>query len=318
MIARGVLTQVLYPFAGIPFVLLLTLSGFSAVGLLLIARHKVPELAIDRPVSLILLTAGVIFAVGVFSAQFLPFTVLIEMQLTRVSLFIFIFACLYFSGYLAHEFRTRSLPPGSFALLAGTFVTNPLAIFPLGIWVWLRWLKPRRLQWGVVAGSVTGMLAVCITIAVSMGVWHPGIHIFAPQTDWVEAQAWAHQNTPHNAVFITPPEKGSLFEAEWRVFSERSSVVSLYDLFEIALRPDYLDTWRERFELLAPGAEQQFNGNYFASKALASQAYYALTDQEILQAARRFGAGYLVVEKPHSQDFPLLYENDGFLIYKLP
>mgnify|MGYP001037350090 FL=1 len=318
VIARGVLTQVLYPFAAIPFVLLLTLSGFSAVGLLLIARHKAPALAVDRPVSLMLITAGAIFAVGVFSAQFLPLTVLIEMQLTRVSLFIFIFAYLYFAGYLAREFRTQSLQSSSFALLAGTFVTNPLAIFPLGIWGWLRWLRPRRLHWGVVAGSMAGMLAVCITIAISMGVWQPGIHVFAPQTNWVEAQAWARQNTPHNAVFITPPEKGSLFEAEWRVFSERSSVVSLYDLFEIALRPDYLEPWRERFDRLAPGAEQQFNGNYFESKALTRQAYYALTDQEILQAARRIGADYLVVEKPHSRDFPLLYENDGFSIYKLP
>jgi hypothetical protein len=318
VIARGVLTQVLYPFAAIPFVLMLTVSGFSAVGLLLIARRAAPVTAEQRPISLMLITAGVIFAVGVFSAQFLPLTVLIEMQLNRVSLFIFVFAYLYFAGYLAREFRARSLHSSSFALLAWTFVTNPLAIFPLGMWGVLRWLKPRRLHWGVVAGSVAGMFGLCITIAVSMGVWQPGIHLFAPQTDWVKAQEWARQNTPRNAVFITPPEKGSLYETEWRVVSERSSVVSMYDLFEIALRPDYLDTWRERFDLLAPGAEQQFNGNYFENIALASRAFYSLTDQEILQAAHSFGASYLVVEKPHSRGFPLLYENNGFLIYKLP
>jgi hypothetical protein len=317
-IARGVLTQVLYPFAAIPFVLLLTLSGFSAVGLLLIARRTAPSSAVQRTVNLMLITAGVIFAVGTLSAQFLPLTVLVEMQLNRVSLFILIFAYLHFARYLAREFRAQSLHSSSFTLLAGTFVTNPLAIFPLGIWGWLRWLKPRHLNWGVAAGSMAGIFGLCITIAVSMGVWQPGIHIFPPQTDWVDAQEWARQNTPRNAVFITPPEKGSLYEAEWRVFSERSSVVSMYDLFEIALRPGYLDTWRERFDRLAPGAEQQFDGNYFENTALASREFYSLTDQEILQAAHSFGAGFLVVEKPHSRGFPLLYENDGFLIYKLP
>lgn len=318
IIARGVLTQVLYPFATIPFVLLLTLSGFSAVGLLLIAHRTAPAPAVERPVSLMLITAGLIFAVGVFTAQFLPITVLIEMQITRVSLFIFIFAYLYFANYLAREFRSQSRHSSCFALLAGTFISNPLAIFPLAIWGLLRWLMPRRLNWGVVAGSVAGMFGLCITIAISLGIWHPGIHIFAPQTDWVDAQEWARENTPRNAVFITPPDKGGLYEAEWRVFSERSSVVSIYDLFEIALKPHYLDTWRERFDMLAPGVEQQFNGNYFESNALTSHAFYTLTDQELLQAARSVEAGYLVVEKPHRRDFPLLYENEGYIIYQLP
>ena len=318
IIARGVLTQVLFPFAAIPFVLLLTLSGFSAVGLLFIARRKASALAVERPVSQMLLTAGVIFAVGVFSAQFLPITVLVEMQLSRVSLFIFIFAYLYFAHSLARTYRTQSLPPGCFALLAATFISTPLAIFPLATWGLLGLTKPKRLSWGMVAGCVAGMFALCLTIAVSLGVWHPGIHILAPHTDWVAAQEWARTNTPKNAVFITPPEKGSLYESEWRVFSERSSVVAIYDLFEIALKPDYLDAWRERFDLLAPGAEQQFNGNYFESTALTRQAYTSLTDQKILQAANSFGAGYLVVEKPHSRDFPVLYENEGYIIYGLP
>jgi hypothetical protein len=318
IIARGVLTQVLYPFAAIPFVLLLTLSGFSAVGLLLIARRAAPAPAVERPVSLMLIAAGLIFAVGVFTAQFLPITVLIEMQLNRVSLFIFIFAYLYFANYLARELCTQRMHSSCFALLAGTFISNPLAIFPLAIWGLLRWLKPRRLNWWVAAGSVVGMFGLCIAIALSLGIWQPGIHIFAPQTDWVDAQQWARQNTPHNAVFITPPQKGGLYEAEWRVFSERSSVVSIYELFEIALRPHYLDTWRERFDLLAPGVVQQFNGNYFESNTLTSRAFYTLTDQEILQAARSFAAGYLVVEQPHRRDLPLLYENQGYIIYQLP
>jgi len=121
-----------------------------------------------------------------------------------------------------------------------------------------------------------------------------------------------------DAVFITPPEKGDIYESEWRVFSERSSVVSVIELLEVALAPHYLETWQERFEALAPGALQQFNGIYFVSDIFASQTFYNLSDQDLFTAAHKFNAGYLVVEKPHVRDLQVIYENQDYIIYSLP
>jgi len=88
-------------------------------------------------------------------------------------------------------------------------------------------------------------------------------------------------------------------------------------LLEVALVPGYVDTWKLRFEAVAPGALAQFRGNYFENVALTTQAYYSLSDEEVLSVAREYGASYLVVEKPHQHDFPVAYENDGFVIYDL-
>jgi hypothetical protein len=318
IVAHGILYQIFYPVAPIPYILLLTISGISAVGLYLIARSTKPPSDKDRIISHMLIAAGLIFALGIFTAQFLPVTVLIEMQLNRVSLFILVFACFYFANYLAQVYRTQSMHPACFALLAGTFIVGTLSVFPLAVWGLLRWLKPKHLNGGVAAVVVMLILGLCIPIVMSLGLWQPGIYIFARQTDWVDVQDWARKNTSLEAVFITPPEKGGVYESEWRVFSERSSVVSVIDLLEVALAPQYLETWRARFSRLAPGVEQQFNGNYFENNELASQAFYALTDQALLEAACTFQAEYLVVEKPHSRNFTALYENQSYVVYRLP
>ena len=318
IVARGILYQVFYPFSTIPYIMLLTLGGFSAVGLWLVAGGARPTTDSGRDVRRMLVAAGLIFAVGICTATFLPVTILIELQLNRVSLFMLIFAYLYFANSLAQEFRSGKMDRSHWALLAGSFIVSAVPVFPLAVWGLLRWWKPGRLKWGGVAAAVAGSFGVFMAVALAWGIWSPGISIFARQTSWLEVQAWARENTPVEAVFITPPEKGGLYEAEWRVFSERSSVASVIDLQEVALAPQYLETWRERFERLAPGALEQFNGNYLETDAIARRAFYSLSDQALMQAAALYEAGYLVVEKPHVRDFLLLYENEDYIVYQLP
>ena len=62
----------------------------------------------------------------------------------------------------------------------------------------------------------------------------------------------------------------------------------------------------------------QFQGDYFENKRITAEAYYGLTSADFAGLAGRFGAGYLVVEKPHAYAFPVVYENAKFVIYDLP
>jgi hypothetical protein len=50
---------------------------------------------------------------------------------------------------------------------------------------------------------------------------------------------------------------------------------------------------------------------------LTRQAFYSLTDQALLQAACTYQTEYLVIEKPHTRNFPLIYENQRYIIYSL-
>jgi len=318
VVTRGILSQVFYPFAPVPYILLFTTGGFCAVGLFLIARHTRPALSLDKSVCLMGMAAFLIFGVGVLTAQVLPVTILIESQLNRVSLFILIFAYLYFAGFLAHEYHLQRMHPSGFALVSGVFFVSINPILPLAAWGLLYRFRSKSLNRGWVAAAVLVSFGVGIALAAGWGLFRPGIHIFAPHSAWVDAQRWARQHTPLASVFITPPEEGGVFDPDWRVFSERSNPASLTDLLEVAMAPQYLDTWLARFKAVAPGAVEKFTGNYLNNVRLTRQAYYSLTNEGLLQAACTCGAEYLVVEKSHPRDFPLLYENNRYIIYSLP
>ena len=136
----------------------------------------------------------------------------------------------------------------------------------------------------------------------------------------MDVQNWARQNTPQEAVFITPPQEVGLYTPDWRTFSERGTVAELYDLFEIALKPDYLAVWQPRFEALAPGALERFNGNFFENQAIIRQAYNGLSTSDFLAIACRYKAAYLVMEQaagPAGGDLPVVYENEQYRVYDL-
>jgi hypothetical protein len=185
------------------------------------------------------------------------------------------------------------------------------------VWALLRLPGParfRRVAAGVTVGAVW---AATIVVALAYGIWGPGIHLYGPRTDWEAAQRWARDHTPREALFVTPPQIWWLYQSDWRVFSERSTLVTLTDLLEAAFMPEYLPIWQPRFEAVAPGALAQFAGDYFENRRITAEAYYRLTEADLLGLAERYGADYAVLEQPHALALPLEYENDAFRIYRL-
>jgi hypothetical protein len=118
-------------------------------------------------------------------------------------------------------------------------------------------------------------------------------------------------------MFITPPQIYSQYIPDWRVFSERGTVATLDSLEEILYDPASLPEWESRFEAVAPGAIARFDYNYVTSEQYTAAAYYSLTADEIVHIAREYRASYLVLEKPHVQSFPVVYENADFTVYDL-
>jgi hypothetical protein len=161
------------------------------------------------------------------------------------------------------------------------------------------------------------MFAGSVAVAFQYHIWAPGIFIFPHRSAWYQAQVCARDNTPVETLFITPPEKWWLYESEWRVFSERSTVATHSELLEAAFAPEYVDYWLPRFNDVAPGALEKFAGDFFANQRIVAAAFHSLTASDFTRLAAKYGAAYLVVEKPHAYDFPVVYENKGFVIYDL-
>jgi hypothetical protein len=322
---RSSIYSIFYLFGLWPPTFLLTLNGLCAVALYAIARRgeKASEHTLTEPLALrqrelhwMMISIFGVLAVQVITTSWLPVTWIIQMQISRISLFALIFSLIFFARWLVQAWQAAELPRGSWLLLAGLLVCGTLPALPLAGWAWLRRLRrPPSVPAALGITAASALLTAAVMGAV--GLWSPGLHIYSDPSPWVEVQQWSRDHTPRDAVFITPPQEYGLYTPDWRVLSERASVVTLSEIFEVALNPQDFPRWKTRYEALAPGALQQFAGNFFENQAITERTFYALSSKALLEVACRYRATYLVEARPHTRPFPLIYENDGYQVYDL-
>jgi hypothetical protein len=314
-VARGTLFNLFYLLPPYPHILIMTFSGVSALLLFAIGRNVRPAGRHDRAVTHFVAAAVIILLVQIVTAQWYPATIIIQSQIIRAGLFILIFGYLYFGRYLAEHYRRRAESRYDWMVLTLAYILFILPVAPLLIWVIQRVVVRRRWRRLAIASLLLGMVVATGWVVAAFDVWGPGVHPYGPQTAWEDTQVWARDHTPREALFITPPQIWWLYESDWRVFSERSTVATLSELLEAAFAPEYVEYWQPRFADVAPGALEHFRGNYFDNKAVTAEAFYSLSTADLEALAAKYGADYLVVEKPHTHDLPVAYENGEFVVY---
>jgi len=354
VVGNGTMHHLFYLFNPQFYILVVNAGGVAALGLFLIANRKTPSVHFASEIRWMAAGALLVLLVQLIAGYLLPITFILELQISRVSVLLMILCYLYFAHYLAQIWRARTAAAGkerpfsdhAYNLIAGLFFITQSAVFPLIAWFAtvkgslrskvktaqalasaeiaidpphiaaempdLRKVSP----WVPVVCVLLGF-GICVYLGASYGMWKPGVFIYPPASPWLDVQYWAKDNTSKDAVFITPPEMFNVYEPDWRVFSERSNVASLTDILEIALSANYLNTWLPRFNAIAPGAIEQFNGDYFHTRKVITQAYYSQSEDAILVAACQYHADYLVFEKPNQRNFPIIYQNNGFVVYDL-
>jgi hypothetical protein len=149
-------------------------------------------------------------------------------------------------------------------------------------------------------------------------IWAPGYHIFGPHSDWREVQDWAKANTAQDAMFISPPQIFWHYTPDWRVFSERGTLFTVPELMEVPFAPTFMPSIEERLSAVAPGALEQFNGDYLKTLEISGESFYTNSREDFIKLACEYQADYLVVENDHPYDFDIAYQNAGFLVYLLP
>jgi hypothetical protein len=292
-----------------------TFGGFSSMVLFFIALRAEPPSETKPTARNFMLAGMIVVLVNIITVNFLPVTIIIQSQITRVGLWIMILAYLYFSDYLVRLYDEHSLSSRAFVILLAAFVLSPTPILVLFVWWVLRtWKRVSVVRVTALLTAVT--IVATYVIVLNLGFWNPGIYPYGQNTPWVDVQKWAKTNTIQDARFITPPEKWAVQESDWRVHSERASVATLSELAVAAFQPDYEVEWKPRFELVAPGALALFNGDYFNNIAVTTRAYESLSSQDLLKASCKLDAQYIVSEKPYIYpDLKQVYENPGFVVY---
>lgn len=234
-------------------------------------------------------------------------------------MFVLIFAHLYLAHLLAVRYQAGAGQSPDWWVLLASAAGSFLAVAPLSVWAVQRWVKARSVRVLLGLGVYVSMIVFTFALAIRLSMWAPGIYVYARQTPWVQAQLWARDNTPKDAVFIASPHLWWWYTPGWRVFSERTTVAELSDLIEISFAPEYLPVWQPRYEAVVPGALAAYSGNLMANWGIGARAYYGLSDAAIVQAARAYEVDYLVVDTSQSppRPWPLVYENAQFVIYEL-
>ena len=108
------------------------------------------------------------------------------------------------------------------------------------------------------------------------------------------AQNWARQNTPKSTIFLTPPQ-----EAGFRVFSERGIVGEWKDGTQQYFDDAFSIEWGRRMEIV-----------------MAAE-YGKFTDEQIVNIAREFRAGY-IVGQGRRRKLPIAFDGGSTVVYALP
>jgi hypothetical protein len=126
--------------------------------------------------------------------------------------------------------------------------------------------------------------------------------------DWVELCTWVRVNTPPDARFLTPPHR-----AGFRLLAERAIVV---DFKETTVWETGIAEWKRRLDDLSGSGGLSCSGTGSCLRTLRA-GYQSLTSEDFRRIARRYGAGYIIAERPMSLPFPVLYSNEGFSVHRL-
>ena len=317
-VASGLLFTDYFPISKAPYMIGNLLAGIGTLWAFILGHQQAPKSPNQATFQNFVYAIGVLLLVGVLASYLLPVTILLQMQILRVGVFMLYFGMIYFAYFISAQYDQGRLSKQNLLTLSLAYILIPVLIVPVLLFYFLLWTQAKDKATGWLLPVVIAIPVVSLTIAYLQNFWAPGLHITGPQTDWREVQEWAKANTPEDALFITPPQIFWHYTSDWRVFSERSTVVTIPELMEIPFDPAFEPSFRERLEAIAPGAIDQFDGNYIRTLETTGAAFYTNTTEDFRRLGCQFQADYLVVEQGHSYDLDLIYQNPGFSLYALP
>jgi hypothetical protein len=295
-----------------PVVNLLTAGGVSAIILFFIAKKSLPKNEMHETILHFVWGGIIVLFIQLIASNIYPSTIIIEAQIMRIGIFISLFSYIYVSHMIGRGYKSKY----HFICFATALI---LSFSPLFLLISLLFWNIKRVQVLKIVTVVTvGIFITTLFILLSLHIAQPGIHIYPQKTAFYDAQMWAKTHTSKNTRFLTPPAKWWLYDIEWRVISERSTVCALSELLEAAFDPTYIRYWKPRFEDVAPGALAQFKGNYLNNIDIANKAFYANSTNRFIYLAKKYNVSYLVVEKKYAYKLPLVYQNSEYAIYSLP
>ena len=245
-----------------------------------------------------------IIAIGIFLAALLPeylkFSVLlillllIEYKNLHWGVMAFATGVLVLRIFAPHEalpdkFRFEEIA----GFISPLFEDKLRAILLVLLIFWILMKKQSR-RW--LTYSSTAIASLVVVAYILPATYHRVVPRHANRGAWVDVQLWIRDNTPLDAMFITPP-----YLQSFRVFSERGTVAEWKDGTQQFFDTGYSFEWWERITAL--GKEDR--------------AFYEnLSRERLLELCKKYNASYIVFPAAKKLDLPYVYENKEFRVYK--
>jgi len=122
---------------------------------------------------------------------------------------------------------------------------------------------------------------------------------------WADLQLFAKQHSDKDDLFIVPT-----YMNDFGVYSHRAT----FGDWAEGSNAIYLDSQFTR-EWLTRMKELGWKSFCFDSNA---EGYYYLPTSEVVKTARKYGARFIITEKPKLFALPKIYENEQFILYRAP
>lgn len=128
---------------------------------------------------------GIILLVAVIVSYFLPFTILVQMQILRVGVFMLYIGMLYLSYFLVEMRKEVGIRSNAFAILSLSFITLITPLIPILLWYLTKIILKNKKNPAWIIPIIIVIQALTIHLAIqnellkpvftSMDLKHPGV-----------------------------------------------------------------------------------------------------------------------------------------------
>ncbi|MBI2885620.1 MAG: hypothetical protein HYY02_00275 [Chloroflexi bacterium] len=304
-------------FAPEPAVVFMHLSSLGFVALFFLAAPYPASQPLQRTLTLWVLTAVALVVTAGLVVDVVPVPPLMQLELVRAGMFLPIIALPAFAHALVRVWAAGELRAIPAVLLALAGLWSPFGSFTALPAALARFARGRMVRLLLVAITVP-VIALSVAFFWFRHTTAQNWLVAPPVNSWTEVARWAREQTPQDAVFLIPPYLDTAtLGAEFRVAAQRSNVVARHEGDLSGLSYRFALAWYQRLRDLAGG--QELAGAPLADlSARLEQGFLGLSQGELEGLARRYGADYLLLERRKPLTLPVAYENEQFLVYRLP
>ena len=131
------------------------------------------------------------------------------------------------------------------------------------------------------------------------------------KSNWRVMQLWIHDNTGKDDVIITPPDL-----SDFRSYSQRAIVGEWEDL---SMANYNAQIGAKIFERVTTLCRSRLIGECMENSCIETCrfGYNSLSENDFIKLSRKYGSQLIVVRKPKSLNFKVVYENDGYIVYRV-